>query len=93
MLRNVTEKILRKSYKFPCFYGAIYGTLRNMRPQFAGLIFLLYLCSRVRQMVLTDVARRHKTHHCLRSPKNNDARSFSGMKNTRMTCGSNKQNK
>ena len=43
-LRNVTEKFLRKSYKFPCFYGAIYGTLRNMRPQFAGLIFLLYFC-------------------------------------------------
>ena len=44
MLRNVTEKFLRKSYKFPCFYGAIYGTLRNLRPKFAGLIFLLYLC-------------------------------------------------
>ena len=39
LLRNVTEKNLRKSYKSLYFYGAFYGMLRKMRPQFAGLIF------------------------------------------------------
>jgi len=29
-----------------------------------------YLCTRVRQTALTDAARRHKAHGCLRSSKN-----------------------
>ena len=39
--------------------------------KFVCFIFFLYLCSRVRQIELTDVTRRHKAHYCHRSPHHN----------------------
>ena len=39
------------------------------------------ISTRRRQMVLTDAAWRHKTHHCLGSPKNQLGSCFFGMGN------------
>ena len=39
-----------------------------MQSNFAWLLFLLYRCTRIQQITLTDAALRHKAHDCLCSP-------------------------